>query len=214
MRKFSVITMQGEPAGEIELADDWFTVKKGEQALHDVVVAYQAGTRAGTASTKNKGEVSGSGKKPWRQKGTGRARAGYRQSPIWRGGGVVFGPKPHDYSRRIPKKIAHLALCRAFSEKIQADEVRVLQEVVLAEAKTKAMAALLKSLKIEGPALFIIDKMERNLVLATRNLRNVAITTPKAVHTYQLVRYPQVIITRAAMNQLQCRLQGEKEKAV
>jgi large subunit ribosomal protein L4 len=208
MSKLSVHDMKGSALAKLDFPDALMT-KKGQQAVHDVVVAYQAGLRAGTASTLGKGAVAGSGKKPWRQKGTGRARAGYKQSPVWRGGGVAHGPHPRSYAKKIPHKVARLAFRSAFSDLIREGRVRVLDQLVLAEPKTKSALALLKTLGIDQGALILVDKLDKNLLCAVRNLQNVEATTAQSVSTYQLLRYPVALITRAALEVLQARLAGD-----
>lgn len=213
MSKLDVVDMKGMPVGQVELADVSAAVKRGQQAVHDVVVAYQAGLRAGTAATLTKGEVTGSGKKPWKQKGTGRARAGYRRSPVWRGGGVAFGPKPRSYSQRIPRKVAQLAFRRAFSEKVADGEVRILQDLLLDGPKTRAVADLFKQLKIKGSVLIVVDRVTDQAAKATRNLPEVELALASSVNTYQLLRYSTVILTRAAFEVIQGRLAGQKGEA-
>jgi large subunit ribosomal protein L4 len=188
-------------------------VTAGSQAVHDVVAAYLAGLRAGTASTLNKGRVAGSGRKPWRQKGTGRARAGYRQSPVWRGGGVAWGPHPRSYAAKVPRKVAHLAFRRAFSDKVKDGAVQVLDALAVAAPKTKAIVQLLKALRIDGAALFIVEAIDRNALLALRNVPGIAIATARTVSTYEVVRFPKLVITQAAMDQLRARLAGRKAGA-
>ena len=212
MSKLDVVNMKGMPVGQVELADALVTVKSGQQAVHDVIVAYQAGLRAGTASTLTKGDVAGSGKKPWKQKGTGRARAGCRRSPVWRGGGVAFGPKPRNYSQRIPRKVSQLAFRRAFAEKIAAGEIRILQDLQLDSHKTRGMADLLKQLKIEGAVLIILDQMADNTVKSASNLPDVELVLASVVNTYQLLRYPTVVLTQAALGVVQGRLAGRTEE--
>ena len=137
MTKLNVLNMQAAGAGEYTLEDNLLELEKGTQAVHDTVIAFLAGERAGTASTKTRSEVRGGGAKPYRQKGTGRARAGTKSSPIWTGGGVTFGPKPRDYDKKINKKVKKLALKRAFSELVKAEAVTVLDELALPDHKTK-----------------------------------------------------------------------------
>jgi large subunit ribosomal protein L4 len=208
MSKLPVHDMNGAALAKMDFPDALMT-KKGQQAVHDVIVAYQAGLRAGTASTLGKGAVAGSGKKPWRQKGTGRARAGYRQSPVWRGGGVAHGPHPRSYAKKIPHKVARLAFRCALSDLIREGRVRVLDQLTIAAPKTKEILGLLKSQGIDQGALILVDKLDKNLLCAVRNLQNVEATTAQSVSTYQLLRYPVAMITRAAMEVLQERLAGE-----
>ena len=213
MSKLDVVDMKGMPVGQVDLADALLVVNRGQQAVHDVIVAYQAGLRAGTASTLTKGDVAGSGKKPWKQKGTGRARAGCRRSPVWRGGGVAFGPKPRNYAQRIPRKVSQLAFRRAFAEKVAAGEVLILQDLKLDSHKTREMVQLLKLLKIGGAVLIVVDQMVEKTVKSARNLPQVEVVLASGVNTYQLIRYPSVIMTQAALGVVQSRLEGRMEGA-
>ena len=210
MSKLSVCDMKGVPAGEIDIPDGLLT-KKGNQAVHEAVVAHQAGLRAGTASTLGKGAVAGSNKKPWKQKGTGRARAGFRQSPVWRGGGVAHGPHPRSYAKKVPIKVARLAFRSAFSDLIREDRVRVVDQLAVTEPKTKVAVALMKSLGLERGALILVDKLDKNLICAVRNLSSVEVTTAREVSTFQLLRYPVTVVTRAAMAKLCERLEGGRK---
>lgn len=208
MSKLPVRDMKGKQVGEFDLADDLLVFDKGLQAMHDAVVAYQAHQRAGSASTLTKAEVAGSNKKPWRQKGLGRARAGYRQSPVWRGGGVTFGPKPRKYQKKMTRKTAKLAFRRAFSEKVAAGAVVVLDEMAFSEPKTKEMAAVVKSMEAEKGALIVVDTLDMNLALSARNIPKVELTTAADVNTYQLLRYPVIIVTKKGMAELEKRLKA------
>ena len=173
------------------------------------MVAHRAAKRAGTASTKSKGEVAGSNKKPWRQKGTGRARAGYRQSPVWRGGGVAFGPKPRDYSKKMNRKVARLAFRRAFSEKLTAGQVKVVDNLTVDEAKTKAFVAMMKALGIERKVLVVVDTADDKLLLAARNISGVEVVKAAEASVYQLLRYPEIVVDRAGMDILMARLESK-----
>src|SRR5208283_550360 len=153
--KIAIKNIAGKDQGELEVKFPLVEDGKGTQAVHDAVVAYRAGQRSGTACTKNVGEVSGSNKKPWRQKGTGRARAGSHQSPLWVGGGVVFGPKPRDFSKTISKKTRALALRKALSERLKAGDVLVLDELKLATPKTKEFLKLITALELKGTTLVV-----------------------------------------------------------
>ena len=210
MSRLPITNSEGATLGEMEIADDLLVLKRGQQALKDVVVAYRAGLRAGTASTLTKGEVAGSNRKPWAQKGLGRARAGYRQSPIWRGGGVVFGPKPRSYRKSVNRKVAQLAFRRAFSEKVAGKALRVLDELALADAKTKTLLAILKAQGIQGPVLIVLEKSDPKVRLAARNLRQIELAVARDAHAYQLFRYPTVVATKAAMVTLVNRLKPAK----
>lgn len=206
MSTIKVFNPAGAAAGELDFADDRLVLDKGEQAVKDTVVAIQNGRRAGTASTLSKGEVSGSNKKPWRQKGTGRARAGLRQSPVWRGGGVAFGPKPRDFSQKINRKVARLAFTRALSEKIAGGQVLVIEKFDLAEPKTKLLTALLKKLGIERSALIILDQHDDKVILAARNLPKVEVATAAEIDVYSLLLYRTLVATQAGFAALTARM--------
>jgi large subunit ribosomal protein L4 len=208
--KLTIKNTQGGNAGELNLGFEPVEADKGSQAVHDVVVAYMAAQRSGTACTKTMGEVAGSGKKPWRQKGTGRARAGSFASPLWRGGGVVFGPKPRDYSKKVTRKTKQLALRKALTERINAGEVTVLDDIKLDSPKTKGFIGILNSLKVEGTTLLVTDSSNQNLVLASRNVENVELANPTSLNTYQLLRCKNVLFTRAAIEALDQRLKTEE----
>lgn len=210
MSKLPIINLQGKSAGEYDIADELLTYDKGLQALQDAVVRHRANCRQGSASTLGKGEVSGSNRKLWKQKGTGRARTGLRQSPVWRGGGVVFGPKPRDYSKQQNKQEARLAFRRAVSEKIAGGQIKVVESLAIDAPKTKAFAALMGNLGVQAPALFVTLNVQSDLVQAARNIPRVEVTTVGNMHTYQLLRYPNVVVTREAMSALEERLQKAK----
>ena len=199
MSKVPIFDLHGGSLGEYEVADELLVLKRGKQAVQDVLVAYRAGLRSGTASTLNKGMVAGSNKKPWQQKGLGRARAGYRQSPVWRGGGVVFGPHPRSYAKKVTKAVAVLAFARVMSEKINDGTLRVLNELVLQDGKTREIAALMKALKIKGRALMIVEKSDEKLKRAARNVSNTDVCLAGNVNVYQLMRSPVLLATNAAM---------------
>jgi large subunit ribosomal protein L4 len=208
MSKLAIVDMKGQSVGEFDLADDLLVLKKGLQAVHDAVVAYASTRRAGTASTLGKGAVAGSNKKPWKQKGTGRARAGYRRSPVWRGGGVAHGPHPHSYEIKLPKRQARLAFRRALSDKVAAGEVKMLDQLTLPETKTKALVATLKSLGVTRGALLVMDTIDRNMALASRNVPGVEVTTARNINTYQIMNCPLMIVTVPAMTALKTRLES------
>lgn len=208
MSKIQVLDMKGAAVGSMDVADDVTASVGGDQAVHDAVLAYLAGQRAGTASTLRKGEVAGSNKKPWRQKGTGRARAGLRQSPVWRGGGIAFGPHPRSFELKVNRKIAALAFRRAVSDKLASGAVKVVDGLAVESPKTRAIAALLKSVKVGKGALILVDKVEKNLSLACRNIPNVAVTRACDVSVYQLLWYPTILVSRAGMDQIVKRLGG------
>jgi len=184
--KLTIKDLKGKNAGEVDVKFELVEGGKGTQAVHDTVVAYQAAQRMGTACTKTMGEVAGSGKKPWRQKGTGRARAGSFASPLWRGGGVVFGPKPRDFSKKVGRKTRQLALRKALSERLRAGDVLVVDDLKLGSGKTKEFVGVLSALELTGTALFVAQGQDKNLTLASRNVPNVALTTSESLNTYDV----------------------------
>lgn len=205
--KISVKDIQGKPSGELEVRFPLVEGGKGTQAVHDVVVAYQAAQRMGTACTKTVGEVSGSNKKPWRQKGTGRARAGSHQSPLWPGGGVVFGPRPRDYTKTVTKSTRQLALRKALTERLNAGDVVIVNDLKLGAPKTKEFISVLKALDVKKTALVVTNDDDENLLRASRNVQNVEVTTSDFVNTYQLLRSDKLVFTRGAFEKLEERLQ-------
>jgi large subunit ribosomal protein L4 len=207
MSNVKIVDMKGSEVGDYDVPADLLELEKGTQAVHDVVVAMNNARRAGTACTLTKGEVAGTGAKPWKQKGTGRARAGYRQSPVWRGGSVVFGPRPRYYGSKINKKVAKLAFRRALSEKLNDGSIRVVEQIAMESAKTKEFASMMQSLGLSGPTLIVVDKIDRSLALASRNVPRVEVVHARDVNVYQLLRYPVVIVNSAAMDQLKTRLE-------
>jgi len=204
--KISIKNLQGQPAGDHEVKFEVVADGRGTQAVHDTVTAFRAGLRSGTACTKTPGEVAGSNKKPWRQKGTGRARAGSVRSPLWRGGGVTFGPKPRDFSKKVNKKVSQLALRKALSERLKAGDVIVVDAVNLATSKTREFAGVLKNLGLDGTSLFVVAGMEKNFDLASRNMPTVGVATGKNVNTYDLLRYDKLVFTKDAFAQMEARL--------
>jgi large subunit ribosomal protein L4 len=180
----------------------------GTQALHETVVAYQANRRSGTHSTKTKATVAGSGKKPWRQKGTGNARAGYKQSPVWSGGGVVFGPHPRDYSKKTNKTVKQLALRKAISSRVNAGEVYLIEPISLATPKTKDLVAKFKGeLDKKTTALFVVEAPDQNLYLASRNHPHFVTVTGDQVNAEQILLCDKIFITEGALGKLSARLQ-------
>ena len=211
MSTIKVFNPAGDAAGEMTVADDILVLDKGAQAVKDVVVAIQNAFRAGTASTLSKGEVAGSNKKPWRQKGTGRARAGLRQSPVWRGGGVAFGPKPRDFSQKINRKVQQLAYSRALSDKIASGAVTVIEKFDLAEPKTKLLTAMLKKLGAERSTLIVLDQYEEKVMLAASNLQKVEVVTAAEVDVYSLLLYRTLVATKAGFAALTARMKSKTE---
>ncbi len=197
---------KGKTLGEVALSETFAVSDKGSQAVFQSIVNYNAHQHQGSANTQGKGAVAGSGKKPWKQKGLGRARAGYRQSPVWRGGAVAWGPHPHKVRKKMPRKVARLAFARAFGERAEAGGVTVLDDLQLEAPKTKELIAMLKGLEVQGKVLLVISELDSNICLAARNLQDVEVVSADTVNTYQVVRYPQVLITKAAMEKLEQRL--------
>lgn len=206
MSTLPVKNLKGETVGEVALAADLLPADTSLQVVRDAVVAHRANLRAGSASTKGKGAVAGTGKKPWRQKGTGRARAGYARSPVWRGGGVAHGPHPRDYGWSLSKKAGRLAFRRALAGRIADGAVSVVDAVELAEPKTRLLRDTLRALGAETGVLFIVEQPDRTLTLAARNLSGVEVSTARDVHTYSLLRWPRIVVTRAAWAGLEERL--------
>jgi large subunit ribosomal protein L4 len=204
--KLTVKNINGKDSGELQVKFPLVEGGKGTQAVHDVVVAHQANQRMGTASTKTMGEVAGSGKKPWRQKGTGRARAGSFASPLWVGGGVVFGPKPRDFGKKVSRKTKQLALRKALTERLNAGDVVVVDDFKLGSPKTKGFIDVLKKLEVTGTALIVAPSVEQNLRLATRNLKKVEVTTADDLNTYQVLRSDKLLFSRPAFEKLEERL--------
>ena len=207
--KLTIKDTKGNNQGELEVKFPLIEDGKGTQAVHDVVVAYQAAQRMGTACTKNVGEVAGTNKKPWRQKGTGRARAGSFQSPLWRGGGVVFGAKPRDFTKKVSHNTKQLALRKALSERLKAGDVVVVDDLKLSSQKTKEIAGVLDALGLEGTALIVAHGADKNLMLASRNLPGVELTTSELLHTYDVLRSDKLVFTRTAFEQIEARLGKE-----
>lgn len=207
MNSIPAYNLTGGEAGNVELADGLLCRNRSRQLIQDAITAYRANQRGGNAATKTKSTVIGTNKKPWKQKGSGNARAGYRQSPIWRGGGVAFGPHPRSYRKQMTKKAARLAFALAFTEQVDADTVKVVDEVKLDSPKTKPFADILKGLGANGPTLFVVASIDDNLGMASRNIPFVEVTEVKDLNTFQLVRYPRIIITRDALPGLEARLQ-------
>jgi large subunit ribosomal protein L4 len=186
---------------------------RGTQAVHDVVVAMRAARRSGSANTKTKAEVDLSGAKPWRQKGTGRARAGYKSSPIWRGGGVVFGPKPRDYSKKVSKSMRRLAFQKALSERISAGDVLTIDKFVVAEIKTKSFLSMLKKQTDAKKVLLISDSFDETTHKSARNVKPVKLATAAEVNTEQLLSFDKILVTQKALERLAERTRPPSPKA-
>lgn len=205
--KLSIKDIKGNAAGELDVKFELIANGKGTQAVHDTVVAYNAAQRSGTACTKTMGDVNGTGKKPWRQKGTGRARAGSFASPLWRGGGVVFGPKPRDFAKKVNKKVKSLALRKALSERLKAGDVLVVDDLKLSAAKTKEFVNVLRTLGLDGNTnLFVVGEANETALLASRNVAGVELKTAGAVNTYDVLKYDKLVFTKAGFEAVEARL--------
>ena len=208
--KISIKDIKGKSQGEHEVKFALVEDGKGTQAVHDTVTAYRAAQRSGTACTKNVGDVAGSNKKPWKQKGTGRARAGSFASPLWRGGGVVFGPKPRDFSKKVNGKTKQLALRKALSERLKAGDVVVINDFKLGTGKTKDFVGVLSALELTtGTALIIAHDADKNLTQASRNVANVFLTTSDSLNTYDVLRSDKLVFTKGAFEKVEARLSKE-----
>ena len=207
--KLLVKNIQGQNQGELEVKFALVEDGKGTQAVHDTVVAYRASQRMGTACTKNVGEVTGTNKKPWRQKGTGRARAGSFRSPLWRGGGVVFGPKPRDFGKKVNAKTRQLSLRKALSERLKSGDVVVVDDLKLGSPKTKEVLGVVAALELKGTTLIVASAADKNLMLASRNVADLALTTSDALNTYDVLRPDKLLFTRSAFEKVEARLGKE-----
>jgi large subunit ribosomal protein L4 len=204
--KIAIKNIEGKSQGELEVKFALIESGKGTQAVHDTVVAHNAAQRSGTASTKTVGDVQGSNKKPWKQKGTGRARAGSVRSPLWAGGGVVFGPKPRDFSKTVTRKTRQLALRKALSERLKAGDVVVVDDLKLTSPKTKEFVGVISALELKGTTLIVSSAADKNLTLASRNVEKVALTTSDSLNTYDVLRPDKLLFTRSAFEKVEARL--------
>ena len=203
MTKVSVLSQTGASVGEIELNDAIFGIEPNEAVLFDAVIAQRASLRQGNHKVKNRSEVAGGGRKPWRQKGTGRARQGSIRSPQWRGGGVVFGPTPRSYSYKLPKKVRRLALKSALSAKVVEQNFVVLDALTLDAPKTKDFAAILKALEINKKALFVTAELNENVALSARNIPGVTVLTATGINVLDLLGHEKVVFTKDAVSKVE-----------
>lgn len=209
MSKIRKFAADGAASGEIEIADEALTLSQGDQAVKDVVVATMAARRAGSASTLGKGEVSGTNRKPWRQKGTGRARAGFTRSPVWVGGGVAMGPKPHGpYIKKVNRKVAALAFRRALSAHI-ADGKFAVVETLPQDGKTKTAAALIKAMGLKGRTLVVTAAFDEKVELAIRNIPNAEVLSAKQLDVYSILQAANIVATPEALEILKARMGAE-----
>lgn len=190
----------------VNIQESWLESEKGSQAVKDSVVAFRSRMRSGTACTKTRSEVSFTGAKPWRQKGTGRARVGSAASPIWVGGGVAFGPRPRSFAKRINKKVERLALRRSFTDRLSTGDVILVDDFQVSEPKTKLLVSILNDLQVGEDVLILVDEYTENLALAARNLPTVNLVRASSVNTYLMLLYKKIVITQAGLEALGRRL--------
>ena len=203
MPKVDVFNMKGQKVGDMNLNDGVFGVEVNEIAMHTAVVNMLANARQGTQSTKTKHDVRGGGRKPWRQKGTGRARQGSTRSAQWTGGGIVLGPKPRSYRYTINKKVKRIALQSALSSKVLANDIVVLDKLQLAAVKTKDVATMLKSLNITGSALIVLPGVDDVVAKSARNIEAVKTAYVNTINTYDILKYGKLVITQDAVSKVE-----------
>jgi len=203
MPKVALYNTKGEQVGEVELSDDVFGVEVRPDIMHRVVVNYLANQRQGTSSTLTRGEVSGGGRKPWRQKGTGRARHGSIRSPLWRKGGIVFGPKPRSYNFTLPKKLKRFALKSALSAKVADNELIILDGLTMEAPKTKSIVEILKNINADSKALIVLAGKDDNVVKSARNLPGVKTASVNTLNVYDILNHESLIITKEAAEQVE-----------
>lgn len=198
-----VVTRSGEKSGTVELPDSIFGIEPNRALLWEVTRMYLANRRQGTASTKRRGEVRGGGKKPWRQKHTGRARVGSIRSPVWKGGGVVFGPKPRDYSYSMPKKKRRLALVSALAEKSKENLIKIIEDFTLDKPKTKEMATILKNLNLVGEkTLLAVAELDENLKRSARNIPLLKVAPAKDLNAFEVLAHRYLVLTKRSLDLL------------
>ncbi|MGI5852048.1 MAG: 50S ribosomal protein L4 [Caldicoprobacterales bacterium] len=203
MPKVAVYNIEGASVGEIELDENIFGIEINKALLHQVVRMQLNNKRQGTQSVQTRAEVRGGGAKPWRQKGTGRARHGSTRSPIWVGGGVTFAPKPRDYSFRIPKKMRRLALKSALSSKVENSQIMVLEELKLEQPKTKEMVKVLKNLNVDGKALVVLPEKDETVARASGNIQGVKLASVNTLNVLDILNYDKFIITKEAAQKVE-----------
>lgn len=203
MPVIKVVNQDNQPVGELSLSDKVFGVQVNKHLLWEAVQSHLQNIRRGTASTKTRGEVSGGGKKPWKQKGTGRARAGSSRSPLWYKGGITFGPKPRDYSWDLPKQARREALRCALTAKLADGELMVLDTLKLTATKTKAMAAILKKLNPTGKTTLVLDEKDEAVRLSGRNLKSLRILNLENINTYDLIDCDRLLLTRSGVTKVE-----------
>ncbi|MFC4183931.1 50S ribosomal protein L4 [Saccharococcus thermophilus] len=203
MPKVALYNQNGETIGEIELNDSVFGIEPNKYVLFEAVIMQRASLRQGTHKTKNRAEVSGGGRKPWRQKGTGRARQGSIRAPQWRGGGTVFGPVPRSYSYKLPKKVRRLAIKSALSSKVLENNIVVLDNLTLEAPKTKEMVKILNNLSVDRKALIVTDDVNENVALSARNIPGVTVVTANGINVLDVLNHDKLVITKAAVEKVE-----------
>ena len=199
----------GKPAGSVEASDSVFSIPVNESVVHSVFVSQRAALRQGTASAKTRGEVRGGGKKPWKQKGTGRARAGSTRSPLWRGGGVIFGPKPRDYSKDTPKKVRALALNMAIADRVRSDQVKVVDAISISEPKTKMFMQIVKNLGLSS-AVMALDAAGPAERKAAANIAKIKVVSSKNLSVFDILKYGTLVLDKSAVSNLEERFQAKQ----
>lgn len=199
MPKVAVYNVDGSQVGELDLADGIFGLEPNIHVLHSAVLLQQASLRSGTHDTKGRSEVRGGGRKPWKQKGTGRARQGSIRSPQWKGGGIVFGPTPRSYGFKLPRKVRRLAIKSALSSKVQDNQIIVLDQLSLSQPKTKDISKLLNNLKVTRKALVVTASFDNNVALSARNIPGVKFVAAEGINVLDVMKYDQLIITKDAV---------------
>ncbi|EDH0938326.1 50S ribosomal protein L4 [Listeria monocytogenes] len=203
MPKLSLLKQDGTNAGEITLNDTVFGIEPNEKVVVDVILSQRASLRQGTHKVKNRSEVRGGGRKPWRQKGTGRARQGSIRSPQWRGGGVVFGPTPRSYAYKLPKKVRRLAIKSILSSKINEEKLVVLEGLTFDAPKTKEFAAFLKNISVDTKALIVVAGESENVELSARNLQGITVIPAESISVLEVAKHDKLIITKAAVEKVE-----------
>ncbi len=203
MPKVALYDISGKQVGDIDLNENIFGIEVNTHVMYEAVKNYLANQRQGTQSAKTRAEVRGGGRKPWRQKGTGRARQGSIRSPQWKGGGIVFAPKPRDYSYKLPKKIKRLALKSALSSKVNSEEIIVLDQLKMEQPKTKEMVKVLENIKAGKKALIVLPEKDDNTVLSARNIPGVKTASVNTLNVYDILNYDSFIITKEAVNKVE-----------
>ncbi len=203
MPQLPLYDVEGKSQGKVSASDEVFGRETNQHVVYETLRWFQASKRRGTHSSKTRAEVRGGGKKPWRQKGTGRARAGSIRSPLWRKGGVIFGPKPRDYSYSLPRKVRKLALKVALSDKVKEGKVKVVEEFKVAEAKTKVVAKFLTDLDVSGSVLCILGNENEVFVKAARNLSGMTLTSAKNLNIFDLLKAGTIVTEKGAITQLE-----------